>query len=58
MLEERAKELAENIGANAVTLADLDNFHPEENMILASTTSVGMQPKINETPISKVCGHQ
>ncbi|XP_038901058.1 bifunctional 3-dehydroquinate dehydratase/shikimate dehydrogenase, chloroplastic [Benincasa hispida] len=50
---ERAKELAETIGADAITLADLDNFHPEENMILANTTSIGMQPKVEETPISK-----
>lgn len=50
---ERAKELAETVGADAVTLADLDNFHPEENMILANTTSIGMQPKVEETPISK-----
>lgn len=56
VLKERAKELAETIGADAVTLADLDNFHPEENMILANTTSIGMQPKVEETPISKVCG--
>lgn len=56
VLKERAKELAETVGADAVTLADLDNFHPEENMILANTTSIGMQPKVEETPISKVCG--
>jgi len=24
-------------------------------MILANTTSIGMQPKVDETPISKVC---
>ncbi|KAL9401078.1 hypothetical protein Peur_004927 [Populus x canadensis] len=30
----RAKELAETIGADAVSLADLDNFHPEYGMIL------------------------
>ncbi|KAI5580817.1 hypothetical protein BDE02_08G178400 [Populus trichocarpa] len=52
-LRERAKELAETIGADAVSLADLDNFHPEYGMILANTTSIGMQPKVDETPISK-----
>ncbi|KAH8499901.1 hypothetical protein H0E87_015228 [Populus deltoides] len=46
-------ELAETIGADAVSLADLDNFHPEYGMILANTTSIGMQPKVDETPISK-----
>lgn len=51
---ERARELAEIIGADAISLADLDNFHPEDGMILANTTSIGMQPNVNETPVSKV----
>jgi 3-dehydroquinate dehydratase/shikimate dehydrogenase len=38
-----------------MTLAEVDNFHPEEGMVLANTTSVGMKPKIDEAPISKVC---
>ncbi|KGN62101.1 bifunctional 3-dehydroquinate dehydratase/shikimate dehydrogenase, chloroplastic [Cucumis sativus] len=50
---ERAKELADTIGGDAITLADLNNFHPEDNMILANTTSIGMQPKVEETPIAK-----
>lgn len=50
---ERARELAEIIGADAISLADLDNFHPEDGMILANTTSIGMQPNVNETPVSK-----
>lgn len=54
-LLERAKELADIVGADALTLADLNNFHPEDGMILANTTSIGMQPKVDETPISKVC---
>lgn len=58
MLQERAKELADTIGGDAITLADLNNFHPEDNMILANTTSIGMQPKVEETPIAKVCDHQ
>ncbi|BBH05565.1 dehydroquinate dehydratase, putative / shikimate dehydrogenase, putative [Prunus dulcis] len=50
---DRARELADTIGGDALSLADLDNFHPEEGMILANTTSIGMQPKVDETPISK-----
>ncbi|XP_024021447.1 bifunctional 3-dehydroquinate dehydratase/shikimate dehydrogenase, chloroplastic [Morus notabilis] len=50
---DRAREIADTIGGEALSLADLDNFHPEDGMILANTTSIGMQPKINETPISK-----
>lgn len=49
----RAKELANTVGGAAVSLAELDSFHPEDGMILANTTSIGMQPKVDETPISK-----
>lgn len=38
-----------------MTLAEVENFHPEEGMVLANTTSVGMKPKIDETPMAKVC---
>ncbi|KAL0719864.1 hypothetical protein Bca4012_069188 [Brassica carinata] len=50
---ERAVELAEAIGGKALSLTDLDNFHPEDGMVLANTTSMGMQPNVDETPISK-----
>ncbi|CAD5322254.1 unnamed protein product [Arabidopsis thaliana] len=50
---ERALELAEAIGGKALSLTDLDNFHPEDGMVLANTTSMGMQPNVEETPISK-----
>ncbi|KVH91369.1 hypothetical protein Ccrd_006604, partial [Cynara cardunculus var. scolymus] len=51
--KDRARELAEIIGGEALSLADLSTYHPEEGMILANTTSIGMQPNIEETPISK-----
>lgn len=50
---EKAKELASKVDGEAITLADLDDFHPEDGMILANTTSVGMKPKTDATPISK-----
>lgn len=50
---ERARELADVVGAQALSLAELSNFHPENDMILANTTSIGMQPKVDDTPISK-----
>jgi shikimate 5-dehydrogenase len=53
-MPERAKELANLIGGHALTLADLENYHPEDGMILANTTSMGMQPHVNDTPLSKV----
>ncbi|KAI4984410.1 hypothetical protein ZWY2020_010544 [Hordeum vulgare] len=30
-----------------------ENYHPEEGMILANTTAIGMHPNVNETPLSK-----
>ncbi|XP_050380949.1 bifunctional 3-dehydroquinate dehydratase/shikimate dehydrogenase, chloroplastic-like isoform X2 [Argentina anserina] len=50
---ERARELADTIGGEALSISDLDKFHPEDGMILANTTSIGMHPKVDETPISK-----
>ncbi|XP_059452287.1 bifunctional 3-dehydroquinate dehydratase/shikimate dehydrogenase, chloroplastic-like isoform X1 [Corylus avellana] len=50
---DRARELADTIGGDALSLADLANFHPEDGMILANTTAIGMQPKVDETPIPK-----
>ncbi|XP_057825593.2 bifunctional 3-dehydroquinate dehydratase/shikimate dehydrogenase, chloroplastic isoform X2 [Cryptomeria japonica] len=50
---ERAKTLASLVGGEAIPLEKLDSFCPENGMILANTTSVGMHPNVNETPISK-----
>ncbi|EEF45470.1 bifunctional 3-dehydroquinate dehydratase/shikimate dehydrogenase, chloroplastic [Ricinus communis] len=50
---ERAKGLADAVGGVAIALADLGNFRPESGMVLANTTSIGMQPKVEETPIPK-----
>jgi hypothetical protein len=36
------------------TLEELEDYHPEEGMILANTTAIGMHPNVNETPLSKV----
>uniref|UniRef100_A0A0D3HVA2 Uncharacterized protein n=2 Tax=Oryza TaxID=4527 RepID=A0A0D3HVA2_9ORYZ len=49
----RAQELGNLLGAPALTLAELENYHPEEGMILANTTAIGMHPNVNETPLSK-----
>lgn len=50
---DRAREIADTVGGQALSLSELENFHPEDGMILANTTSIGMQPKVDETPISK-----
>lgn len=50
---ERAKELADLVGGDALSLIELESFRPENGMILANTTSIGMQPKVEETPLVK-----
>ncbi|XP_015163820.1 bifunctional 3-dehydroquinate dehydratase/shikimate dehydrogenase, chloroplastic-like [Solanum tuberosum] len=54
---ERAREIGDVVGAKALSLHDLSDFHPENDMILANTTSIGMQPKVDDTPISKYQGY-
>ncbi|KAF8776504.1 hypothetical protein HU200_003215 [Digitaria exilis] len=49
----RAEELANIIGGSALTMAELENYQPEEGMILANATSVGMYPNVDETSLSK-----
>jgi len=50
---ERAKELANSVGGRALSLAELETYNPGEGMILANTTSMGMYPNVNDTPIPK-----
>ncbi|CAL9210643.1 unnamed protein product [Musa hybrid cultivar] len=55
---ERARELAKQVGGQALPLSELENFHLEDGMILANATSVGMQPNVGETPLAKrALGH-
>ena len=54
-LLDKAKILADKVGGEAITLAELANFKPEDGMVLANTTSVGMKPRTDQTPIPKVC---
>ncbi|XP_031271009.1 bifunctional 3-dehydroquinate dehydratase/shikimate dehydrogenase, chloroplastic-like [Pistacia vera] len=49
----KAKELAGKVGGQAITFDELKDFHPEEGMILANTTSVGMKPRIEDSPLPK-----
>ncbi|KAK6911475.1 SDH, C-terminal [Dillenia turbinata] len=50
---ERAKDLAEKIGAQAMRLEEAEHFHPEDNMILANCTSLGMKPNLDGTAMPK-----
>lgn len=40
-----------------MALAEVEHFHPEEGMVLANTTSVGMKPNFDATPLAQVCFH-
>jgi 3-dehydroquinate dehydratase/shikimate dehydrogenase len=51
---EKAVTLANALGGQALRLADLENFGPEEGMILANATSLGMYPNVDGTPVPKV----
>ncbi|GAB2211518.1 hypothetical protein Drorol1_Dr00024833 [Drosera rotundifolia] len=50
---EKAKDLASRVGGQALPLEALSDFHPEDGMILVNTTSVGMKPLTDRTPIPK-----
>ncbi|KAH9552617.1 hypothetical protein CY35_09G075800 [Sphagnum magellanicum] len=49
----RAKELAAAVGGEAIQLEKLSEFRPETGMVLANSTSIGMQPDIDQSPIPK-----
>lgn len=51
---EKAVSLAAAVGGHALRLAELETFRPEEGMILANATSLGMYPNVDGTPIPKV----
>ncbi|KZV32387.1 bifunctional 3-dehydroquinate dehydratase/shikimate dehydrogenase, chloroplastic [Dorcoceras hygrometricum] len=51
---ERAKALALAVSGEAVPYESLNDFRPEKGMILANASAVGMEPDIDQTPISKV----
>ncbi|KAK6915503.1 Protein kinase domain [Dillenia turbinata] len=50
---ERAKDLADTIGAQAIRLEEAEHFDPEDNMILANCTSLAMKPHIDGTAMPK-----
>ncbi|GJN31871.1 hypothetical protein PR202_gb20324 [Eleusine coracana subsp. coracana] len=50
---EKAVNLANAVGGQPLRLSDLETFKPEEGMILANATSLGMYPNVDGTPIPK-----
>lgn len=54
---ERAKALASAVSGEALPYEYLNTYRPEKGMILANASAVGMQPKIDQTPVCKVIIH-
>ncbi|XP_051141955.1 bifunctional 3-dehydroquinate dehydratase/shikimate dehydrogenase, chloroplastic-like isoform X2 [Andrographis paniculata] len=50
---ERAKALAAAVSGEALPYESLNDFRPENGMILANASAVGMEPKADRTPVSK-----
>ncbi|KAF3961312.1 hypothetical protein CMV_014065 [Castanea mollissima] len=50
---ERAKVLANAVSGEALPYECLKRFCPQDGMILANTSAVGMEPNTDQTPVSK-----
>lgn len=50
---ERAKTLARAVSGEALPFEHLEKFCPENGMILANSSAIGMQPNTHQTPVSK-----
>ncbi|KAK9984047.1 hypothetical protein SO802_033572 [Lithocarpus litseifolius] len=50
---ERAKVLADAVSGEALPYECLKRFCPQEGMILANASAVGMEPNTDQTPVSK-----
>ncbi|KDP21552.1 hypothetical protein JCGZ_22023 [Jatropha curcas] len=50
---ERAKALAHAVSGKALPYESLKSFCPENGMILANASAVGMEPNPDQTPVSK-----
>ncbi|KAL2620382.1 hypothetical protein R1flu_000587 [Riccia fluitans] len=48
---QRAQELAALCGATAVPLTELASISPSPGMVLANSTSLGMHPKVGDSPL-------
>nr|XP_043620886.1 bifunctional 3-dehydroquinate dehydratase/shikimate dehydrogenase, chloroplastic-like [Erigeron canadensis] len=50
---ERAQSLARAVSGEALPIEQLDTFCPENGMILANCSAIGMEPDVHLTPVSK-----
>ncbi|KAF9669378.1 hypothetical protein SADUNF_Sadunf14G0101400 [Salix dunnii] len=51
--EERARALAKAVSGEALPYESLDKFRPENGMILANASAIGMEPNPDRSPVSK-----
>ncbi|KAJ6674878.1 BIFUNCTIONAL 3-DEHYDROQUINATE DEHYDRATASE/SHIKIMATE DEHYDROGENASE CHLOROPLASTIC-LIKE [Salix viminalis] len=50
---ERARALAKAVSGEALPYESLDRFRPENGMILANASAIGMEPNSDQSPVSK-----
>ncbi|XP_076899470.1 bifunctional 3-dehydroquinate dehydratase/shikimate dehydrogenase, chloroplastic-like [Bidens hawaiensis] len=50
---ERAQSLARAVSGEALPIEQLDTFCPQNGMILANCSAIGMEPDVHLTPVSK-----
>ncbi|MFS7930887.1 putative 3-dehydroquinate dehydratase, Shikimate dehydrogenase [Helianthus anomalus] len=50
---ERAKSLARAVSGEALPIEQLDTYCPQNGMILANCSAIGMEPDVHLTPVSK-----
>ncbi|KAJ0435248.1 putative 3-dehydroquinate dehydratase, Shikimate dehydrogenase [Helianthus annuus] len=51
---ERAESLAREVSGEALPIEQLDTYCPQNGMILANCSAIGMEPDVHLTPVSKV----
>ncbi|XP_076883675.1 bifunctional 3-dehydroquinate dehydratase/shikimate dehydrogenase, chloroplastic-like [Bidens hawaiensis] len=50
---DRAESLARAVSGEALPIEELDTFCPENGMILANSSAIGMEPDVHLTPVPK-----
>ncbi|CAK7348231.1 unnamed protein product [Dovyalis caffra] len=50
---DRAKALAKAVSGEALPYESLDRFRPDNQMILANASAIGMEPNSDQSPVSK-----
>ncbi|CAI9280586.1 unnamed protein product [Lactuca saligna] len=53
LISERAESLARAVSGEALPIEQLDAYCPENGIILANCSAIGMEPDVHLTPVSK-----